>query len=318
MTINTELVGKVLRAAFPDPNVQIGIEAVEAVVGAMATHWCPEFERHFGIPRGHVDASRPAPLDGDSRADFYLACATHTRHGSPGKHSFTAHLPVVRFTLPEIQEDVQTAAGWAYAGDRLLYSMTQVRVYLASQAEAGHPAPQFDRVDIVTPARMLGSRFGAFAVYLLIRRGRVVASILEGGMATGQPRVLYWMPTLGIGHVRRTWYEPTPDAKAHHYYRGTVFASEDGAHPDLATIERFLADPRRVAGQSPVITVSVAYEKLDAPACVAPGELLLQAACRVAAVLDAQGRQMPDVGLLTPVLAEIGRNAYTWHSPPEK
>lgn len=319
MTINRDLILQVLKSAFPDPRVAIGVDAVEAMIDAMQASWQPAFEAHFGVPRGMPRELGPQPIDGDARADFYLGHARHSRVAGEAQHTFEAHLPLVRFSIPETLEDVQTAGGWAYAGDRLLHSMSDVRAYLHEIARHYGSAPEIDRVDLVTPPRLFGSRFGAFSVYMLMRDDVMVASILEAGMATGEPRVLYWIPTLGEGHVRRSWFAPTPDSNAKNFYRGTVHSDGDApGEPDLVVIERFTEDPRANPAAVAIMVVRVQYEKLPAADCTFPGELLLQAACRVAAVADAMGRQMPDIGALTPVLAEIGRNAYPWIKEPAR
>lgn len=310
MTIDRELITKMLRAAFPDPAVQIGVEAVDGAIGAMERAWRPEFEHYFGIPSPTERPTDPSQGADDAQVlGYYLAHAKHSRVSGPAQHSFEGFLPMVHITLPADSIDIQTRMGWCYAGDRLLHSMLEARTYAREIGNAFGVAPQLEKVELLTPPRMAGARFGAIAVYVFHPWGAVV----EAGMATGQPRVLYWLPKMGEWVTRRSWYEPTPDSSPKHFYRARLSVDE-ARRPSRLEIHRFNSDPELVSVE-PVMAIDVRFERHVQPLLEYPGELLFQAACRVAAVQHAMGKELPDVGFITPVLAELAK-LYPWSKEP--
>ena len=315
MTINRELIKQLLRAAFPDPAVEILDDAIDGAVGAMERAWRPEIEHFFGIPRpADAPGDVSAPASDDPRVTgYYLAHARHARISGDGKHAFTGFLPMVSLTLPEKPDDIQTRMGWAYAGDRKMHSLADVRAYLAEvKAHFGSAPRALDRVELLTPPRLAQSRFGAIAVYVLHPEGAIV----EAGMATGQPRVLFWLPTMGEWHVRRSWYKPTPDSSPDHFYKAKLSVDGDRRAARLEIL-RFNADPRQpeFAALAPTMQIVARFERHAQPIIEFPGALLFQAACRVAAVQQQLGKELPDVGFLTPLLAEIAKT-FEWEDKP--
>ena len=85
---------------------------------------------------------------------------------------------------------------------------------MASHGPTSGPpgAPRVTRVDLVTPARWDDVRFAAIAIYLAyVSEGDPVPAyyILEGGLATGSPRMIYISPDMNQ-EIRVSGYQPTP------------------------------------------------------------------------------------------------------------
>ena len=326
MTINKSLVWKMLRGAFPDEAVVITELVVDLAVKAMQISWKPEYFDAFGIEQPSspvsdlLEAGIDALQDGTHQegVSYYIGHARHMRR-SPFVDAFVGHVPHVRVSLPEEGEfQIDTSAGIVYAGDHMLHNLPMVRQYLVDQ---GSTMPQLERVDLVTPARFAGARFGAVGFYLLYKKadGFPEAYILEAGMATGEPRTLYYSPGWKEPIVRRSFYQPTPGSDPKNYYRGQL-STLGGVEPYQLVIEAFAADKKtsseRAIEHGPYHTTIVTYEKVASPGIVFPALLTLQAACRVALIEQTRGRDLPDVGpVLTAILAELGKQL-PWETMP--
>lgn len=323
MTIKKDLIWKTLRAAFPDPVIEVTELTVDLAINAMQMSWRPEFEAAFGIvkPAAHVTALLneldPGAITAQTDGVFYIGHAAHRRE-APITDAFVAHLPHVRVRLPETGEPaIGTAGGVVYAGDHLLYNLEMIRDYLADQAILTGKTYSVRRVDVITPARFAGSRFAAIALHLLYRQENDIIPwgyILEAGMATGQPRTAYFSPGWHEPIVRRSYYQPTPDSSPKHFYRGQLTLNTslqaDGellANPAKLVIEAFRTNPETDESAAPYHVTTVTYESVASPGMVIPALLTLQAACRVALIEQTMGRELPDVGPLTFVLAELGK-----------
>jgi len=320
MTDLNQTVSSLLRTAFPDPEVIITPEAVEASLrclqDAAAKH--PQLFQGHGIDSFH--ATDPAPPPRDPRADprivdYWVGTGTHHRT-SPIESRFPVQLYFARVSVLDGWETspIETPIGTMYAGDHKLYSMTLAREYLADMATTlNMKFPALDRVHVISPVRSGGSRFGAIGVYLFFAHHERIpfAYVLEAGMATGESRVLYFGPDFVNPILRRSHYHPTPFSEASFYYRGLV--KLQGADPSTLTVE-VLNDPK----SEPHMRVDIAYSLVPEAFAVNvfPATLTLQAACRVAAIAEASGVPFPDLGPLTPLFAHLGREMYPWITKP--
>lgn len=336
MTIKRDTIWKMLRAAFPDPVVEITETVVELAIRAMQGAWKPEYRDLFGIEEPDPSTLLPlTPTGGEQAATvpagspvYYIGHASH-RRASPFTDEFIGHLPHVRVQLPaDGQPAIETAGGIVYAGDHLMFNVAMVNEYLEDQAALFNKHHQVERVDLITPARFAGSRFGAIAVYLLYELSTdptPFGYVLEAGMATGQPRTLYFSPAWDP-IVRRSFYKPTPDADPKNFYRGRLKVASASAQsgsgwqyeagdPVSLTVESFRESPLKNKNADPYHTTTVRYERVTSPGIVFPALLTLQAACRVALIEHTMGRELPDIGPLTVVLAELGRQL-PWETMP--
>jgi hypothetical protein len=335
MTINRDLIQKVLKAAFPDPLVEIGEAVIDVAVAAMQMGWRTEYQDAFGVTRPDspvnvlldAGAALIATISPTTDAIYYVGHATHLRH-VPFTDQFVAHLPHVRIRLPEAGEpaiDTGAGGGIVYAGDHMIFNVAMMNDYLEDQSLLTGEHLEVERVDLITPARIAGARFAAVAVYLLYRNAAdalPVGYVLEGGMATGQARTLYYAPGM-TPIVRRSFYQPTPSSSAKNYYRGDFRLappnqlSTEASPEAVLKIEAFRANPIKDPTVLPYHTTTVRFERVSTPALVFPALLTLQAACRVALIEHTMGRELPDVGPLTGLLAELGRQL-PWDVLPQE
>lgn len=294
-----ESVRELVRRAFPDPKAPPPADALVALVinalpeeARIALGIAPAAvsglaEIVDAIARAQGQARGLKQVDATSTAGYYLAEATHTRIGA-GAHEFTGRLPMVRVRLPmQTPTDFATSFGTVFAGDHKVHTVELVRdkyrEFFAFPVQS---------VYLTTPARYLGARFGAIATYeVLDDTGTLRAWILEAGMATGEPMVLYASP-----HAqpieRLSWYEPTPFSSASNWYRGTAMFGPSG--PTSLHVQ--VASPEERAQKQAHVEVKVAYTKVapgDASLTLFPAVLTAQAAMRVAAIAVARGDRSP-------------------------
>ena len=218
------------------------------------------------------------PSDG---REYYLAHATHSRIVEPGKHSFTSHLPLVRVTLAATDANApvqSTMLGDVDPKDHLFQSIEQVAFKLKNDLSQ---APQ--RVDLVTPARSLGTRFGAIAVYVgyYDPAGAPSFYVLEAGTATGDTMVYYLSPDFQPIMNTRKWFAPTPFTNDQAYYWGNFVMNGD--QPGELHVKAMNSN------QETEVTVNVVYEKLAQPKYIFPALLTAEAAARVGVIAIAKG-----------------------------
>jgi len=294
--------GTLLRNVFPDDRIAIASEFVELVASAL-----PEEvqESLFGEVLDLVLGNERRE-EAQSVIGYYEAEATHTRFNPDGSkvHRFTAVVPMARVLLPEVREDISTKIGIVYAGDHRLYTrpifIEHYKSFIGWEPE---------RIELLTPARMFGARFAAVATYALFKRGGEFGGfVLEAGMATGEPMVLYASPN-GETLIRRAGYAPTPFSLSSHFYRGRAFFR--GAEPDSLLVD-VLPHPTSTA---PIVSVAVNYASVVEVDAKWPAKLTVEAAMRVAAIAERLGKPVPGAELVAPVLAELGR-ALPWEMKP--
>lgn len=301
----------VLRRAFPDPRAVITSELVDRSLRLLPEH---VQESVIGEVLG-VALDREVPtVEGEHVLGYYEAHATHERHGV---HRFVGTVPMVRVRLPSVPatvdedgaptgvgyEDISTAIGIVFAGDHRLHSLELFRAHYREHLDFV-PA----RVELLTPARYLGARFAAVATYAARdEHGAVRAWVLEAGMATGEPMVLFLSE--GGPITRRAWYSPTPFSSDRHFYTGDARFDADGRPESLRV------DVREGREAAPHITVTVDYDDVEQPSPTFASRLTVEAACRVAAIAEKIGKPIPGAELLAPLLAALGREL-DWEVEP--
>jgi hypothetical protein len=249
------------------------------------------------------DAWNPAPAPEEQGAyQYYDAFAEHMRSQHEKPHSgFVGLLPQVRITLPELPPAdsvlARTAIGFVFTQDHLLASMSAVRSRMIQRFGAAYA--DITRVDVISPAR-LGSRFGAIGLYLGYRAHQALPSffVLEAGLATGPSVRLFFSPDMSKIVHAPTSYLPTPFVELSNTYDGALIMN--GEHPQMLIVESF-REPRTAVGAR--IHVNVTYEQRTASSVtkLAPGDITLMAAERIAAVGHALGESAIELqGLLAP------------------
>lgn len=295
------LVGLVINALPEEARVAIGI--AEAAAPLLATTLDKVLD---GISQAQGRARGVAQEDArvGASASYFLAAATHTRHGH-GAHEFAGRLPMVRIQLPESQPtDFETHFGTVYAGDHKVHTVELVR----EKYREFFSFP-IGAVFLTTPARYLGSRFGAIATYeVMDDTSERRAWILEAGMATGESMVLYASP-----HAqpieRVAWYHPTPFSSPNNWYRGTATFDEKG--PTALHVQ--VSTPEERKQKQVHMEVRVMYAPVVGSGDITPlpAKLTAEAAMRVAAIAVARG----DMNPLYLALAPFG-HALEWSKRP--
>lgn len=312
-TIRTALV-----RAFPDAKVD------DSVVDGVAEI----------LLRAHVAQAASGPRDAEGREvapvtrhvvekahPLYLGYATHHRvkgippASRPMQSEFTLALPMVRVRLPETLREgatvIDTELGDVDLGrDHLLGSVDLVADKYGGKGYLGRrPA----RVDLITPARGLGARFGAIAVYLgyfdKADRGPSFY-LLEAGTATGDAKMIYFSPSMKPIESVTSYYLPTPFVSMKNTYSGgiTMRPPPDQDEPDTLIIES-----RAPGEKDPYITVTLRYRRVAEMDLPAPIELTIDAAARVAVLANTMG--LASAEDLQPVLARLGETLH-WQEVP--
>ncbi|NJN63737.1 MAG: hypothetical protein HC882_01875 [Acidobacteria bacterium] len=297
-----------LGTVFPDPRAVVTHEAAPKVLEAVARVLPEEVQKSvFGdvldvageaigadpLPEDRYQADEPG-LGGV--VDYWIAKARHTRFGV---HTFVGRVPMVRVRLAEDHgRDLRTKIGVVYAGDHKLWTQEMVERKYADVLEG-----EVSRVELLTPARWLGARFGAVSIYRLFsaEHGFPHGYAFEAGMATGEAMTLYFSPGEKPIQDRRSWYEPTPFSSNTDRYSGSV--DWDITGPRGATVK---VSPR--GGREDHQTV-IDFELVENPAPEFPAMLTAEAAARVVWIADKMGgekkaRVQAQVGILwEPLLA---------------
>ena len=311
-------VGKFLLHTLPDLIKEPPEEFEQlkcSVLNEMKREWSPAFA-HFGVelPEPGDECGLPAStFSGHEDARYYVVKATHSRTDGLGQHSFTGEVPMARITLPE-DHDAHVINGNALGaildGDHFLHSKALFEHYYEDYMDFA-----IDHVDLITPVRFLGYRFAAVALYLVYDEMGYRTFVFEGGMATGKPRVLYASRDGEPLDDRRSGYRPTPMSSIDHIYSGTVTF-----HPDSGEFAGFRIQIReeKEPKDNHFFTLDAVATPIESVDPVFPPMLVLQAAMRVAAIMDAQGKEVPGLGVLTPVVAAAAREKYQWTKEPQK
>jgi hypothetical protein len=309
---------RVVRAAFPDAPEGDREAQVEALVHEMWRKWDPKMASH-GVPpppavapgSARAVSSGIALVAGADPATYYLAEATHRRATAAPRDAFVGHLPVVKVPAPQTgTATIRTGGGDVLSGDHLVYSVEDVSSKFAN-ALGYQPA----RVDLITPPRLWGSRFGAVAAFVGYRdpNGPPSFYLLEAGMATGEPKVLFFAKTMDTTIVDWTNYTPTPFSAPDHRYEGKLVVTPQG-EPVSLCVKAFRKPKNGNAFErDPYVQVDVSYVKQTGPSELVPAAITAAAALRVAAIADAIG--MDPFDPFTGLMADLGL-ALPWIQKP--
>ena len=285
-----------LRQSFPDAEVDDEMLAAVAVAGFLDPHsgvrlqwdqYDGRIEAHaaaLGLRRGSGGASLRLPLrpHAPGAVRYYKVHATHNRE-HPDYDPFTGHVGMVRVTLPRDRpQRIATAVGDVEPNDHLLATVAEVEAKYGARIDG-----EITRVDLITPPRHHGGRFAAISVYLgFTARSPDTPSfyVLEAGLATGQPKVLYFAPSFDTRLVSYSGYRPTPFSDSTHVY--TARLTPLGDSPLLLQIRA-----HRDQSSRPYLCIHSVFEETDQPDTTWPAQLLLRAAAIVARrLLDGVGR----------------------------
>lgn len=295
-----------LQSTMPESHATFDDACVQGVVREMQENWRQEYSA-LGIDRKPPAPEKPraAPLPKGPR--YVMVEATHTRL-SPIQHSFTGVVPMVQVALPKTQEHIlaDTKLGQVMDGDIKLYCLDVFNEYYRERF--GFDA---EKVVVTTPPRIDGGRFAAVLYGTVYEKATDVqprAFYMAGGMANGPTRVLYSSPQLAP-ITSRGGYKPTPFSSVDHIYHGGLDINDAG-YADKLWIDI------RKEGQPVHFQLRAKMTEVDDAAPVSAYALLLQAAMRVAAIADAMGEEVPDLGPLTKPFAALGRLLYRWQTLP--
>ncbi len=209
---------------------------------------------------------------------YYASKPVHDRAQSAPHSRFMQPVPLIRFDLPPTgRETIRTKVGWAMPGDRKFNSLEDVgkRVEPTVGYRPG-------RVELITAARWLG-RFASVAVYLAYRKADDPAPdfyMVEAGLASGEPRVVYLATSMKDPIDARAGYEPTPFATVNNWYKARL-TLKDG-HPTNLLIQSF-----RQRDGDPYVTVNLSMRHTTDPKPIVPLQYLVMATMRLLAIGNA-------------------------------
>lgn len=285
-----------LRQSFPDAEVDDEMLEAVAVAGFLDPHsgvrlqwdqYDGRLEAHaaaLGLSRGPGGASLRVPSRPrePGAVRHYKVHATHNRE-HPDYDPFTGHVGMVRVTLPRDQpRRITTEVGDVEPDDHLLATVAEVQHKYGARIDGA-----ITHVDLITPPRRHGARFAAISVYLGFTArspGTPSFYVLEAGLATGQPKVLYFAPSFDTRLVSYSGYRPTPFSDVRHVY--TARLTPLGDSPLLLQIRAHRDESTR-----PYMCIHSVFEETDQPDTTWPAQLLLRAATIVARrLLDGVGR----------------------------
>lgn len=291
-----EQVKKSLQKCWPDERSKVSDELVDEFFRAAKHEW-----KSADLAGLNLDPPKIPAKNGTAPASrFYLAYGTHTRYGDAA-HEFTGELPMIRYDLPQhgtslTVPKIETEGGDALGVDRLFPSIDTLWAKYGDDPLLTFGRPE--RVELITPPRLRGARFGAIAIYLAYGKKTDKGPcfyVLEAGLATGQPRMSYLGRTMDWTIVSQSHYTPTPFSGPSHYYRGRLkMQTADPAELDTLTVEVFENQPDKdPAKDTPALghymTVTVRYETRNEPVMTNPMLLTIAAGARLSMVADALG-----------------------------
>jgi DUF1365 family protein len=183
---------------------------------------------------------------------LYSCQSLHTR-AQPNNKKHDGIINWVRITLEEDadthkKKNIETPLGWIRASDHLAFSKKDLRNYVFTDhypngiKEPGvQPTlPDFERVDLITPARYNGFRFAPLAIYVGYEKKDSTTPIfyaMTGGNALGESKVLYVSTDVDKEILMECGYKPTPFSNPENFYQFKV--SFDKMNPIKITIDVF-------------------------------------------------------------------------------
>lgn len=280
-------VKQTLEKCWPDEKAEVTDEMVDELFRLAKHEWNSEELAPLDLPK----PTASFPKQEGQKARYYLGYGTHARVAAP--HSlFTGELPLVRITLPSTGTSqslpaIQTEGGVCLPQDRLFPS---IDVFWSTYADDplltfGRP----ERIDLITPPRLRGNRFGAIALYLAYAKATDPGPCfyaLEAGLATGQPRIPFLGRSMDKVIVAQSNYRPTPFSGPSHWYEGRLkMRDDDPNEPEELVVDVFRQKPPK----DQYMRVTVRYEKREEPVMTNPLHLTLAAGARLTAIADALG-----------------------------
>lgn len=243
-------------ALWAEGNAAVSVAAYDAQLAALAPQ--------VGLTPGNDSVARAMPAGGFR---YYDVVAVHDRI-IPDFDPFKGRLSMARVTLPQLNSqirDFDTGIGTVGVRDHLYRSVEEFKT-----TYKGPPYDHTTRLDLVTPARELGVRFGAVSAYLGYTGGPLPSFyVLEAGTATGDPKVPFACPTLDGTIVAYSNYHPTPFSRKDHVYRGSLRVVGD--NPVL------LSMTSEATPHTPYISLSATFTETTTPRNIWPGFLIVRA-----------------------------------------
>lgn len=279
-----------LKRCWPDEKSSISDAMVDELFALAKHEWKAESLEHVDVP---IPEKVLPKKSGKQRVGYYVGYGTHERRAAPWS-AFTGELPLVRISIPNEGTSgelsvLETEAGDVWPEDRLFPSIDVLWARYGDDPKLEASKPK--RVDLITPPRLKGARFGAIAVYLCYENdvdATPAFYVLEAGLATGQPRIPYLGRSWTDPIVSQSHYTPTPFSGPSHWYRGLLTMCPDVPDdPKQLKVEVFREGPDPLA--DPYMTVTVAYERRDEPLMTNPFFLQVAAGARLTLIADALG-----------------------------
>ena len=221
----------------------------------------------LGLSKGKYSAYRKKQ-EGVFR--YYNVDSRHVRL-IPKMAVFTGKLSMVRVTLPKTKGvDFQTDIGSVLQRDHLYRSIKEFKKTYPEK-----PYNQTTRLDLITPPREHGVRFGAISVYLGYTKKSKKPSfyVLEAGTAIGEPKVPFVCDEIGGQIIAFSDYKPTPFANKSNIYVGTLTGAGDSP--------KVMSMTSRRNNQKPYIEVKATFKETKKPRNIWPGFLITAAAMLV-------------------------------------
>lgn len=297
-----------VQQSFPDVQSVVHEQHADALVlQVWNTHDDAGCREILGVPKppqATIDAiaAKAPPAPPVDAFTYYVAHARHARYDHP-THAFTGYLPLVRVRLVAKTVNavtIKTAIGDVIPQDHLFASVSQIGFKYGD--DIGF---QPERVDLITPARHGGARFGAIAVYLGYKNANDAEPsfyVLEAGLATGESRMAFLSPDMDVIPPRKKWYKPTPFTTEDSYYTGSL--EMNGDEPDKLIVHALSPS------LTPEVEVVVTYEK-TAPKPIWPALITAEAAARIGSIGVKRGQL-----IFEDILAPIGDHL-PWEIKPE-
>ena len=148
------------------------------------------------------------------------------------------------------------------------------------------------RVALVTTARFGGSIFSAIGVYLLFKKRLDLcpsAYLLEAGLGTGEPMMLYLGKTIDTIIVAQSGYAATPFASEKNTYTGQLVCDPTTGYP-----VRLVVEAREPGQRQNYIKVVADYKPVRHTGPVIGAQRTLEAASRITGIAARMAMQVPN------------------------
>lgn len=294
---NRNALAELLARTFPASADHLDAHTVDAFVDALMA---------VKTRRGEARSIDARASSGSSHTVYRLR-ATHARR-LPIASVFTSETEAVRVTLGKHEpRSWDTSIGQVIPDDHLLPTVDAVRERFGERIGRA-----FEHVEVITPARYAFTRFAPMAIYFGYEHEgdpQPFFYVFEAGTATGQPKALYFAPTLDATVEERSGYEPTPLSSADHWYSGGLRFAASGNDPEVL----FMRAARERGGE-PYMRLQVVYSILASGPKIVPGEDMVEAAMRMLAV---QHGMKLDLNFVERLVGEAGLSLLDWVDRPD-